>query len=303
MIASPISYRIIHHCAKKFWNIAMYSSRRTSLLQVSIIVTIGIYLVPVRAQSPNQCDRKFDYSRVPMEVRLGYLLPLAPLGSLDDLESSPAVPLDVTLVAVDKPAYAINESIVFDVRFTNNSGQSVVLPVSHRPIYPSKEEYPPLLDAYPKGYRHILFQLHVKKGSVGVISKTIDTLSVIGPVAINYALFGSPDVPGSLRRLDPGHCLTFRIHGCLEIGFKDDRKEILNETSTAMSATLAVYLYQPKDPVFGKFMWPAVSNSLPIAILGREVPIVKQCVGPLPPYLNKTKTKKARTRNNNRSSR
>jgi hypothetical protein len=294
------------HLTKNLWSIEMHNSRKTLRLVVSIIVTIGIYLIysgPSHAQSLDRCDRKFDYSRDTLQVRLAYTFFLPPPGSLDEFMSSPSSPLDVTLIAVDKPAYAINESIVFDVRFTNNSGQPVILPVSHRPIYPSKEEYPPLLDAYPKGYRHILFQLHVKKGSVGAISKTIDTLGEMGPVAFNYALFGSPDVPGSLRRLDPGHCLTFRIHGCLEISFKDDRKEILNETSTAMSATLAVYLYQPKDPVFGKFMWPGVSNSLPIAILGREVPIVIQCVGPLPPDLDKTKTKKSRTRNNNRSSR
>jgi hypothetical protein len=268
-------------------------------LLVSIIVTIGVYPVPIRAQSPNRCDRKFDYSRVPLEVKLGYLLPLAPLGSFDDLKSSPTVPLDVTLVAVDKPAYAINESIVYDVRFTNNSGQPVILPVSHRPIYPSKEEYPPLLDAYPKGYRHILLELHVQKGEVGPISKTIDSLNKMGPIAFNYVLFGSPDVPGSLRRLDPGHCLTFRIHGCLEIIFESDRNEIRSKTSTAMSATLAAYLYQPNDPVFGKFTWPGVSNSLTITVFGREVPIVKQCVGPL----DKKEMRKARTRNRNRSSR
>ena len=257
----------------------MYNSRRILLL-ASLFVTVGIYSGPIRAQSPAQCDDHFDYSRVGLEIRRGYVAPMAPLASIDDLRSSPTLPLEVTLVAVDKKAYAINESFVYDVRFINNSSQPIMLPVAHRPIYPSKVEYPPLIDAYPDGYRHLWIEFHVQKESVGLVPKTVNSLFKMGSVAFRYALFGSTDVPGSLRRLEPGHCLTFRLHGCLGIIFEDDRQEILGKTSTAKVATLAVYLYQPKDPVFGKFTLPGISNLLPITLLGQEVSLIDKCVPP-----------------------
>ncbi|HKX32415.1 MAG TPA: hypothetical protein VJ302_32310 [Blastocatellia bacterium] len=256
------------------------SNLRRTLRLVSFLVMVGIYAGPIRAQSPAQCDYHYDYSQAGLEVRRGYWIPLAPLASIDELKSSRTLPLEVTLMAVDKKAYAINESIVFDVKFTNNSSQPITLPVAYRPIYPSKVEYPPLLDAYPNGYRHLGIEFHVQRDSVGLAPKNIDSLFKLNLIAFTSALFGSPDVPGSLRRLEPGHCVTFRLHSCLGVLFENDRKEILNKTSTAKIATMAVYFYQPKDPVFGKFLLPAISNSLPIAILGQEVPIVDKCIPP-----------------------
>jgi hypothetical protein len=285
-------------------------SQKSLLLMVSIIVTIGFYPWPSRAQSPDRCDRKFDYSRDTLQVRLGYVFFMPPPSSLDELRSSPSSPLEVKLVAVDKPTYAINESIVYDLRLSNRSNQPLMVPIAHRPIFTLKKdysllmsaipegyrlvnEYPigQLVDAYPNGYREMALEFHVREGLAESKSETFEAMFDLGFVAFSYILYGSPDVPGSLRRLDPGHCLTFRIYGCLEKAIDYRRNEILGRKE-AMSTSLAVYLYQPGDRVFGKAMLPGISNSLPITILGQEAPKGKRCPEPI----KKLKTKKVTTK-------
>jgi hypothetical protein len=64
------------------------------------------------------------------------------VSSEDNLNTAPIFPLDVTLVDIDKQAYSINESFVYEMRLTNKSGESVWVPSSGKPIYRRGDEYP-----------------------------------------------------------------------------------------------------------------------------------------------------------------
>jgi hypothetical protein len=211
----------------------------------------------IYAQESRQCDANLDFTRVTVNPRPGHSIMLGTVSSEDNLNTAPIFPLGVTLVAIDKQAYSINESFVYEMRLTNESKDPVWVPSSGQPIYRRGDEY-------PKDYRHIIIEFVVQEAS----GKNY--------VVSTYVLYGSADVAGSLRRLEPGHCITLRVPGYLQIYSNDQRFELLKKSVTEVTANAIVYLYDPKDPVFRKFTRPQVSNKVSIKILGKVIPIVER---------------------------
>jgi hypothetical protein len=211
----------------------------------------------IYAQASRQCDAKLDFTRVTINPRPGHSIAMGTVGSEDNLKTAPFFPLDFTLVAVDKQAYSINELFVYEMRLTNESGEAVWVPSSGQPIY--RRGY-----QYPKGYRHILIEFEVQDagGKNAVVS--------------TYVLYGSADVAGSLRRLEPGHCIALRMPGYIQIYSNDQRHELLKKSVTEVTANANVYLFDPRDSVFHRYTRPRVSNKIPVKILGKVIPIVER---------------------------
>ena len=219
------------------------------LLLTILLVVIALGLGPVHAHAAGQCDAELDFTRIAVNPRLGHSIEMGTIGSRNDLNLAPIFPLDATLITVDKQAYSINESFNYMVRLTNNTGNPVWVPLSGQPIYRSEGEY-------PENYRHVVveFQIHWASGNA-----VVDT----------YVLYGSTGVAASLRRLDPGRCVEFGFPGHMQIYSNALRRELLEKRSIDMMATVNVYLFDPRDPVFRRFTRPRVSNSLPITIRGQ----------------------------------
>jgi hypothetical protein len=235
----------------------MGNSALRSLGVAILLMAIELCSRQVHAQSGGPCEIKLDLTKVVVNSKPGHTIAMGAVSSEDDLNAAPVLPLAVTLVGVDKPTYSINESFVYEMRLTNNSGEAVWLPVSGQPIYRQGEQY-------LKGYRHI----HIEFAILDVNGK--DT------VADRYTLYGAKEVRGSLRLLKPGRCVALRVPGYLQIYSNQQRLELLEKSATNFMAHTLVYMFDPRDPVYRRSTSPRRSNTVPMTIRGREVPIIER---------------------------
>jgi hypothetical protein len=95
-------------------------------------------------------------------------------------------------------------------------------------------------------------------------------------VVSTYTLYGSVDVAGSLRRLEPGHCIALRVPGYIQIYSNDQRLELLKKSVTEVMVNSNDYLYDSRDSVFRRFTRPRVSNQVPVNIIGKVIPIIER---------------------------
>ena len=209
------------------------------------------------AKNPEACGRAFDFTQIEVTPRPGHVLSSGRVSSTDVYDRLPVTPLDVAITGFDKQSYAINELFDYGLRLTNNSPQTVLLPVSPQPVYPVK-------GVYPRGYRHLYLEFMVEEANGRAV------------VVDRYTTYGSRGRRGSLRRLKPGQCVEVKLPGFFQIYLNAQRYELLDKARTDVKASVNVYLYDPRDEILSRNTKPAVSNKFPIAIRGQEVPVVER---------------------------
>jgi hypothetical protein len=130
------------------------------LLCAFIFRVSGIEQRLIYAQASRKCEANLDFTRVTVNPKSGLSIALGTVSSEDNLNTAPIFPLDVTLVAIDKQAYSINESFVYEMRITNESGDPVWVPSSGQPIYRCGNEYPK-----DYSYRHIIIEFLIQEAN------------------------------------------------------------------------------------------------------------------------------------------
>lgn len=86
-------------------------------------------------------------------------------------------------------------------------------------------------------------------------------------VADSVVLYGSPDVPDSLKTIAPGESVVVRLPATLTgNGAEDDSNPILN-SSLKVRAQVGVVVYAPGDIRFPMFKPQFSINTLPFAMI------------------------------------
>jgi hypothetical protein len=107
----------------------------------------------------------------------------------------PRFPFQVTLLSTDRPDYAIGDEIVFTLRLTNISGESFAFPWSVEPG-PIRPETP--------GARILVLNF--------VVIRSASRRQEIG----FHTVYGSQEVPGTLRMIGPGETVEIRAGAALK---------------------------------------------------------------------------------------
>ncbi len=219
-----------------------------------MIFGFAIAAVPPVASQFGTCTSEIDYTHVRVNPKPGHTIEMGVVGSNDVEAKTAAVPFSVEFISLNKPEYSINEAFVYTIRVVNPSAVSILLPVSGKPIYKSDA-------GYPAGYRHVYieFQIHDDSGENAVV----DT----------YTLYGSSNVHGSLLRLNPGDCVLLHIPGFMQIYNNAQRGALMSRDATAIAGTVNLYLFDPTDSLFRRFIPPAVSNPIKLMLRGQKVPL------------------------------
>lgn len=161
-------------------------------------------------------------------------------------------PLQVRLLRLDRRGYRRMDRMEYELSITNLSTEAIVLPWSPLPI--NRRDRP------ASGYRHVIFEFMIVKPDQPEA------------VAHSFVLYGAPTVPGSLKELRPDETAVVRLPGILSgSGFVDARNPVLLPT-TNMQAKVGMSVFAPGDRWFKDFHEEYSENTLPITIVGGQVP-------------------------------
>jgi hypothetical protein len=189
-------------------------------------------------------ERFLDVTTATVSPEPGHGVEVGPCGSEDFARHVP-YPLQLQLLRTDRRTYRRMERLAVDVRIKNVSSEAVLFPSSPTPI--ARRDRP------LSGYRHAGFEfvlIDAKRGK-----SAIDL----------FVLYGSPAIPASLIRLEPGESITFRLPGMLSTsGYQDERNPILYPAPGLQIAT-EMWLFAPDEERF-RCRFDRSANSLPIAI-------------------------------------
>ena len=149
-------------------------------------------------------------------------------------------PVRLQLLATDRGTYRRMETLVYDLRLVNTSKTPVVLPWSPHPIR--------RVDRPPMGYRHAMIELvDQASGSLG-----------------SFVLYGSPNVPNSLKRLAPGESVVVRVPAVLSrVG---DGAHAGVGAPAELKLQVKVSVYAPDDPLFRGYHSGRSDNALSVRI-------------------------------------
>ncbi len=130
----------------------------------------------------------------------------------------PKLPLQITLLSIDKASYQMGEEMIFDVVIKNVGQDVVVIPWS-----PYRDRVQPDDETHPAGYAD---------ANLGLVlsDKVVGEQVVFGPW-----LYGSDRVPSSLKRLRPGKTVRIRAAGRWALTSADASQVILSRLPQSYS--------------------------------------------------------------------
>jgi hypothetical protein len=171
----------------------------------------------------------------------------------------PAPPMRAEILRLDRTRYRPLDPIVYDVKITNISSQHLLLPIS--PLSIARRDRP------ASGYRSMLFTLLL-------VTSEGRELRVA-----TFGVYGAPTKSRTLRTLDAGDSVTFRIPATLHVGDSITQTETSLQMPASVRAEAEVFTSVYSDRQTAVFQPPVTSAPFKIPL-----ELVNPATVPLAPY-------------------
>lgn len=159
-------------------------------LRFVAIFCLSWFLIPeVKGQNNDFLD--LTKVRPPSEKKVSRTIGGGVSGSNDT--RSPKLPLQITLISLNKHSYEMGEEMIYNVVIRNVGRDVVVIPWS-----PDRDQIKPEEMTYPPRYVDAIL-------SLVITDEVLGEQMIYGP-----SLYGSEHVPSSLKKLRPGQAVRIR---------------------------------------------------------------------------------------------